>query len=197
MLNWLFRLLTGQKRAVSMTAEEVVQYALQNFDRVTEAELARTENEVKRVSRESPESSLLYAMRVSKCVPRVTTLKALASRWQVANYGPRMIGGLSAATRSRNYRPVYEFLTSLYLTRFAELAREVAVAADKVAIHRKTVSARLNAMTSGMQKIRAGRDGLLDLPGIREEANRWLGCLKERSSALRGPPGTDTKRQGE
>jgi hypothetical protein len=194
MLRWLFRLLTGQKPALVMTPDQVVQYALRNFDKTTEAQLAKAEYEVKLVVRNSPESGLLYAMRVSKCVPRITTFKTLASRWRVANYGPRLIGGMCSAKCSRSYGPTYEFLTSLYLGRFRELARDLVVTAENTALERKTLSAKQNVLVSAMGKIRAGRDNLLELPGIRDEANRWLEHLKHQSLTMRDRLERDTKK---
>ena len=46
--------------------------------------MARAENEVRKAFPHSEECGLLYALRVSRCVPDLKSLKTLASRWLVA-----------------------------------------------------------------------------------------------------------------
>jgi len=167
-----------RKRKVLRTPEQVTKHIIEHFDEVTEQELGRVEHEVKRARPNSLQAPLLYALRVSRCVPQVKTLKTLASRWTTANCGAGA-AGLQIATRARNWRAVHDFLVGLYLRRFNELCSEVVAKAQSAAAKRKTAKARRNVFERAIEKIDAGQvEFAYELPGSREAAAHWMSRLE-------------------
>jgi len=193
MLEWLFNKLTG--RRVLSRPEQLVPYLIEHFSEATEEQISRVEHEVFRGCPTNPEKALLYAFRVSKCVPRVTTFKTLGSRWRVACSGPRGKVGLLAGRHSANYRRAHKFLSSLYLKRFWELAKAIADKADDSAAKRKSASAKRNVYNAAIRKIRDGGRELdhyavlsADASLWRKEAQRWIDFLNQRLAAIGGEP---------
>ncbi len=205
------------RRVVLMEPGQFTPYIAAHFDEVAEDQIAAAEAELTKAYLQSPEVArlsavswrsaagrrylkipevaLLYAFRVSKCVPRVTRFETLASRWSVACFGPRGVVGLFAGQDSVNYHRAYEFLAALFLTRFRELARAVAEKAEGSAAKRKSVAAKENIYYTAISKIEdAGK--LLDhrtyvsAEGLlwKEEAKRWIDYLKQKAAAISGGP---------
>lgn len=189
MLEWIANKLLGRK--VLTKPEQLVPHIMDHFDEAAEHEIAAVEVEVGRACPRSPEVALLYAFRVSKCVPRVTTFGTLASRWRTACSGPRGAVGLLAGRHSGNYRQTYEFLSSLYLKRFCELAKAITDKAEDSAAKRKSASAKQNVYNAAIRKIEDGGRELdhyavlsADASLWRQEARRWTDYLKQRVAAI-------------
>jgi predicted RNA-binding Zn-ribbon protein involved in translation (DUF1610 family) len=191
--EWIANTLLG--REVLTTPEQLVPYIVDNFDEAAEHQIAAAQAQVRQVCPQSPEVALLYAFRVSKCVPRVTNFETLASRWRTACFGPRGAAGLFAGRDSVNYRRAYEFLASIYLKRFCELVRATVDKAEHAAANRKSISAKENVYFAAIRKVEdAGR--LLDHYDVlraegllwREEAQRWTEHLKQRAAVISSKP---------
>jgi len=193
MLEWITNKLAGRK--VLTRPEQLVPYLIEHFSEATEEQISAVEHEVFRGCPRHPEKALLYAFRVSKCVPRVKTFKTLGARWRTACSGPRGAVGLLAGRHSANYRRAYEFLSCLYLKRFWELAKAVADKADDSAAKRKSASAKRNVYNAAIRKIEDGGRELdhytilsADAALWRGEAQRWIDYLRQKATAISGEP---------
>ena len=170
---------------VLKTPEEVTGYTLANFDTVTEEQIGQFERDVAQACRYSPESGLLYALRVSKCVPTLKSFKTLGSRWGTAFSGPRGAGGLIGGTDSPNYRTTHDFLVKLYSDRVEELCREIVANAEKDAVNRKTESARCNVLYAAIGKIEQAYFQVSWVPDPWAKQRAWIDCLDKKLKALR------------
>ena len=182
-----------RKPAVSQRIDEITQYLVSHFSDVTEDEIARAADAILMVQSHSPEYHLLYALRVSKCVPRLKSIKTLASRWSTANTGPRSSSGLQNGRQSSHWGLVNGFLSNLYLQRFHELCEETANKASETAAKRKTSTAKESAYQKATDKIADGAaDFGEDLPGLHETKTRWIDYVESLAKQLGGE--SDEKR---
>ncbi len=164
---------------ILQTPEEITRYVVSRFARVSEKTIADLSLEILRVQPHSPEIHLLYALRVSKCIPTLKAVSTLASRWSIANRGPQGNSGLQNGRQSSDWELVNRFLTNLYLQRFHELCEEVASKADETAAKRKTPTAKESAYQRAINKILEGAAEFVDdLPGLHETKTRWIDRLK-------------------
>ncbi len=145
------------------------------------------------VQHHSPEIHLLYALRVSKCVPTVKSVKTLASRWSIANWGPKASSGLQNGSQSSHWGLVNGFLSNLYLQRFHELCEEAANKANETAAKRKTPTAKESTYQKAIDKIvSAATEFGEDLPGLHETKIRWIDYLESLARQFGGE--SDEKR---
>lgn len=166
-------------RLVLTEPEQITRYAVDHFYEATESEISAAEHEIKRNRRGNVEPHLLYALRVSKCVPKVTTFKTLASRWRVANEGPRITSGIGAAGGSPNQLLVFDFLTNLYVQRFFGLCKQLANKTVDSVDKRKTPAAKLKVFENAIERIHAGAAEFDPEPrGLHKIVKDWTNYLK-------------------
>ncbi len=180
MFKWLREKLLECK--VLTRPEELPPYIIKYFEEATEEQIAAAEAEVSRAYPWNPEVALMYALRVSKIVPKIKTFKTLVSRWNVASKGPRGVVGLCAGRSSKNYDRTYQFLSDLYVKRFVELARETADKAEITAAKRKSLSAKQKAYHEAGRKMLKSA-GEMSLPWNRE-ASQWAEYLRQRARSI-------------
>jgi len=125
--------------------EDITRYVVSHFAEVSEKQIADASLAILTVNPHSPQIHLLYALRVSKCVPTLKHINTLASRWSAANRGPQGGGGLQDGRESREWEVVNGFLGNLYLRRFHGLCEEAAGKAKETASKRSTAAAKANA----------------------------------------------------
>jgi hypothetical protein len=178
--GWFFR---PPGRKVITKPEQLVPHVLENFYALTETDISGFERLLGRVSPRNSELHLLYALRVSKCVPGIKSFDTLASRWGVACVGAGGAGLVNGAT-SPNYRATYAFLAALFSERFSELCRELIAKAEQTAIARKTLTSKRKVYEQAIHKIANAKNILLDLPAIESQADNWLVYLRELESRL-------------
>ncbi len=167
---------------ILQTPEEITRYVVSRFARVSERTIADLSLEILRVQPHSPEIHLLYALRVSKCIPTLKAVSTLASRWSIANRGPQGNSGLQNGRQSGDWELVNRFLTNLYLQRFHELCEEVASKADETAAKRKTPTAKESAYRKAIDKILgAVTEFAENLPGLHEAKTQWIDRLEGSS----------------
>lgn len=142
--------------------EDACPYILRRFDELTERDFAPLESALMRKFRHSSERDLIYALRVSLHVAKITSLKTLADRWNTAHSGAGA-RGLMMASDSRNYRSVQAFLLNRYLQRFEQISSELI---SKAAL-KKTTTAKTSALEKAKQKIREAQYGFVyPIPGL-------------------------------
>jgi hypothetical protein len=132
----------------TVDSNDVVPYVLANYERATEYGIADAERQLRAVNPFSPDRGLLYALRISVCLPRIRKLDTLASRYNTAENR-----GLLRSRESPYYQKVYDFLTDKYLCRFVELADEVYQEAQKTAGQRVTKEAKVKVLYDTQEKI--------------------------------------------
>lgn len=111
-LNWLF--------GGTIRPDQALGYLMEKFEVLDERSFAPLERQM---PRHHPDRDLIYAVRVSAPIRRVTSLKTLASRWNTANFGSAA-SGLQMAKNSRNHGKTSSFLAERYLFHFRRIAQK-------------------------------------------------------------------------
>jgi len=145
---------------------DITRFIIDNFYRVETSDFSNFEKAVSRMNPNTPERGLIYALRVSAVLPTLKSLKTLESRWQTANSGAAG-RGLTSSERARNYKRVYAFLQSEYLSHADRiLAEEEGKFREKIE-NAATDRSRLSAMESWIRKLDESK-GLFvyELPGF-------------------------------
>jgi len=162
-----------RRRKVIRTPEALTRHILEHYHEVTEQDIGRCEMEVKRARGRHPDSDLLYALRVSKCVPTLKTLKTLASRWSTANCGAGA-SGLQMGQSSKNWEAVNDFLASLYRQRLDDLYAEIVAKARESVSKRKSAQAKLNVVEKALERIHSAQaEFMYELPGLAAVIDKW------------------------
>jgi DNA polymerase-3 subunit epsilon len=131
--------------------QDMVPFAVDHFEKITEDMIGVFEFELTKEAYQA-EKALLYALRVSKIVPEVKTMKTLASRWGTA-YAGAGGQGLLAGSSSPNYSRALRLLREIYCQRFAELSHEIVLKASESAEQRKTAKAKQNDILRAVNRI--------------------------------------------
>jgi hypothetical protein len=146
----------------------------QNFANVSEQQIAELEYQVGITTPDSLERHLLYALRVSKCVPSLRNLDTLASRWGVAHCGAGGMG-LNAAKHSPAWSSVVDFLSSLYRDKFCELAKQTVATTIENGAKRKGDTAKRKVLDKGIATLIAARNAFSsDLPSLQQEVQAYI-----------------------
>ena len=146
----------------------------QNFANVSEQQIAELEYQVGMTALDSLERHLLYALRVSKCVPDLRKLDTLASRWGAAHRGAGGMG-LDAAKSSRDWSTIVDFLSKLYQDKFRELAQETVTKAIENGAKRKSNTAKQRVLDKGVATLITARNSFSsDLPGLHQEVQAYI-----------------------
>lgn len=172
------------ERLVLTEPEQIAPYVVEHFDAAAENEIVQAEHQVMGARPFSPELGLLYALRVSKCVPTLKSFKTLGSRWNVASgVSSGGLMGLICGLPSPNHDLVKDFLTRLYLRRFCDLAKEIALKAEAAAIRAATEEKRSDAFYKAISKI---QEGMIEVPldGTSTVYQRWCRYLEQRAKGL-------------
>lgn len=163
---------------VLKTPEQVTAYTLANFDEMTEEQIGQFERNVAKACPYSSERGLLYALRVSKCVPALKSFKAIAARWETAYNGTKGTGGFIGGMGSPNEQGTYDFLVALYSRRLNELSEEIVAKAEQGVATRKAPSAKSKAIYAALDKIEKGYEDAILFPGALDHKKTWLACLE-------------------
>jgi len=169
---------------IHTTPEEVTQYVVNHFDAVSEEQIGQWERDVARASPDNPESGLLYALRISKCVPTVKSFKALDSRWRTACNGVRGLSGSIGGAGFPNRRATEDFLVKLYADRVEELCQEIVAKAEEESAKRKTGAARCTTLYDAIDKIEQAYHQVNWVPDPRPKQRAWIGHLDKKLKAL-------------
>ncbi len=146
----------------------------QDFANVSEQQIAELEYQVGVTALDSLELHLLYALRVSKCVPDLRKLDTLASRWGVAHRGAGGMG-LNAAKSSPDWSTIVDFLSKLYQDKFRELAQQTVTKAIENGAKRKSNTAKQKVLDKGVATLITARNSFSsDLPGIYQEVQAYI-----------------------
>lgn len=146
---------------------------VQNFSEVSEAHIAQLEHQVLLAAPNSLERHLLYALRVSRCVPNLRNLGTLVSRWRVARCGAGS-SGLDAAKSSPYWTAIVEFLRKLYADKFRELAQQTVTTAIEKAGKRKGDALRRKILDKALATVvDAGNAFSSDLPSLHEDVHAY------------------------
>jgi hypothetical protein len=157
---------------------------VQNFANVSEQEIALLEHQVAMTEPGSMESHLLYALRVSKCLPSLRKVETLASRWGVACSGAADTG-LDAAKNSPHWATVRGFLIKLYREKFSELALYTVSTTIETASKRKSASAKQRVLDKGVASLVVAMRALnADFPDIRDEIKTCLDQIEQFKTAI-------------
>jgi hypothetical protein len=145
-----------------------------NFANMLEQQIAELEYKVGMAAPDSMERHLLYALRVSKCVPSLRNLDTLVSRWGVAHRGAGGMG-LDAAKSSPDWSTIVDFLRSLYHDKFRELAQQTVTMAIEKGAKRKGNAAKEKVLDKGIATLVAARNVFSsDVPGLHEEVQTYI-----------------------
>jgi hypothetical protein len=154
--------------------ERLALQVAQNFANVSEQQIAELEYQVGMYALDSLERHLLYALRVSKCVPDLRKLDTLASRWGVAHRGAGGMG-LDAAKSSPDWSTIVDFLSKLYQDKFRELAQETVTKAIENGAKRKGDTAKRKVLDKGIATLIAARNAFSsDLPSLQQEVQAYI-----------------------
>lgn len=172
MATWM----TIDDGTIPTMAQSVILTLLANFDSMSEADIAALENGPSGLSRPREERALLYALRVSRCVPTLKKLPTLASRVGIAHRGAGGFG-LDAARASPHWQVVREFLSSLYLARFNTLAGELLRQTESAVRVRRGLKPTVRIERATQELNEAVESIATDIPAIRKHADRWIRSL--------------------
>jgi hypothetical protein len=146
----------SQPQNIVVDPDEVVPCILANFDRCKESTIATVENELLKALPDSEDLGLLYALRISTCLPKIVKMETLASRFNTACLGAGNRGMLTSK-QSKHYQIVHHFLSERFLANFKELAdKQIKKAADQES-RRRTKQAKSNCWIIAREKIHAGK----------------------------------------
>jgi len=164
--------------------KDMVPLAVDHFEKITEDMIGVLETRLTHPNYHA-EKALLYAVRVSKIVPEVKTMKTLASRWATACAGSGGYG-LLAGSSSPNYSRVLRLLCETYHQRFAELSHEMVLRAIETAQDRKTAKAKQNAVLRAVDRVEKARDEFVssDLLGLTEQVNHTGLLLNQYANSM-------------
>ena len=159
-----------KKTKVIIEPDEYIPIVIEQFEVVSEKEIGDAEAEIINTKDAEKERALLYALRVSKIVPKIKNMKSLSSRWNTACEGTTGYG-LNYAIKSLHHQRVLIFLSQIYLQRFAELTNEMILKASSMADTRKTLQAKQNAFVRVINNLKKYYDEIFEyeLPGLKEQ----------------------------
>ena len=170
---------------IMLNPRQTVPTVLAHYDRLTEAQMAEIERELARFS--LPDASLLYALRISKCVPKIKTYQKLAGRWEAANYGAGG-AGLQGADSSEHFDRVRTFLVGLYLKRFHRLCERLIKKGHAAAGKRDEPEDKLSCWRLVKEKLNQGYDEFIDaMPGLTEHYEALAHYCDEQIMAIEDP----------
>ena len=150
----------------NVDSKDVVPYVLANYDRATDFGIADAEHQLLLAEPFSPDAGLLYALRISVCLPTLKKLNTLASRYNTACLGAGNMG-LLTSKRSQHYQKVYEFLADRFLRKFTELADEYIQNAQCDESKCTSKKAKLNCWYVAKEIIQKSREAFEHkLPGL-------------------------------
>jgi hypothetical protein len=154
--------------------ESITKRVVEQFMQLSEQDIALAETQVKRQDGLHPEEHLLYALRVSRCIPNVTKLKTLASRWRVANCGAGGMG-LLAGQSATNWQMVYNFLADLYQKRLDELCGQAFATTRESVSRPRSARANLKVIDTAIERIQSAQAEFThDLPGLEMTIDKWV-----------------------
>ena len=156
---------------------------LERFHEISEQSIGDVERSLTG-TRWSDQKHLMYALRVSWCVPTLKTFKTLGSRWHIMQTGGRGHTGLIAAMGAMHSASVEAFLTRLYRDRFAELVREIATKAEQTSAARRSADAKVNALLKGCERIEKGGLDAIEIPDLDSIAQQWIEYLEQKVEEL-------------
>jgi hypothetical protein len=184
-INGLFPLSSRIPPAlVDATANQVVPYVIRHFTEITENEIGQAERQLSGRKLYMAEECLLYALRISKCVPTLKSFKTLDSRWGIAYSGPKCTSGLINGMTSPNYQTTHDFLMNLYSERLEELCREIVAKAEKNSVTRKTTSSKCNVLYAAMDKIEQAYYQVSWVPDAWTKQRSWINYLDKKLKDL-------------
>jgi len=162
----------SEKTKVIIEPDEYIPIVIEQFEVVSEKEIGDAEAEIINTKDAEKERALLYALRVSKIVPKIKNMKSLSSRWNTACEGTTGYG-LNYAIKSLHHQRVLSFLSQIYLQRFAELTNEMILKASSVADTRKTLQAKQNVFVRVINNLKKYYDEFFEyeLPGLKDQIN--------------------------
>ncbi len=132
--------------SINFNPLKVVPWVVENYGYISEFEIGDLEAELLSLLKYEEERALLYALRVSKCVDSIKTLKTLVSRFNTAACEHGGSYGFEAAITSEHYHQVKEFLSSKYIAKFREIVTESIInKTSETVAKRKTKQAKINA----------------------------------------------------
>ena len=111
----------NSKKLANLAPSNVIPKVLKCYDEITEKDIGELENKLMLNDYTNPDQHLLYALRVSKCIPSIMSKSTLKSRMQATLYGPQESSGLSMGRSSKYATNVTDFLKLRYQKRLAEL----------------------------------------------------------------------------
>jgi len=126
------------------TPREAIVCIMHRFDTINDRRLQKIEARIARAFPRDAERDLIYALRISTSIRRITKLETLGSRWDTAHCGAGN-RGLLMGNHLPDYRRVHRFLTAKYLQRFNALAEQLITEARE--------SGKQNAVARAVQKI--------------------------------------------
>ena len=132
---------------------EFVPQIIANYDHITEFEISNMDNQLFETAPFIAERGLLYALRISLCLPQIKNLNILASRYNTTCAGAGGMG-LLASKRSHSYQLTYDFLAKKYLEKFVKLADNIFQDAKTAAENRKTKQAKITVFNKAKNKIK-------------------------------------------
>jgi hypothetical protein len=163
-----------RRRSLLRTPQDVTKSVVEQFDRLSEKEIGKAESIVQGLRGGYAEAQLLYALRVSKCVPTLKSLKTLASRWSTANVGAGA-AGLQMGRDAKNWQLVSSFLARLYLKHYKQLCLDLVSKTKQAVADRKSPQARSNVVNKAIALVNeAHQEFSYQLPGLNEATGECL-----------------------
>jgi DNA polymerase-3 subunit epsilon len=169
----------SNKVRINVTPDKLVPMVIEQFEVVSENEIGGSEAELVAIKDAEEERALLYALRVSKIVPKIKSMKSLANRWNTACEGAAGYG-LNYGTKSSHHQRVLNFLSEIYLQRFAELTNEMILKASNTADARKTLKAKQNSFIRVIDNLKKYYDEFFEyeLPGLKGQIDFATNFIK-------------------
>lgn len=160
----------------------VIATVLRQYDELSERDLGAIEHELLKHQPRSTDRFLVYALRVSKCVPTLKTITKLPRRWEAAHFGPRGTGGILATDEGAERNAVVSFLQSTYLQRLHGLGAAICEANLQRIAKARTNDARRRILESTERLIvDTSLDFSPSLPGAFEDARKMVDTFRKLS----------------
>ena len=136
---------------------DVIVMIMFDYYELTGSSIAAYEHTLFQMDPEHIDRGLLYALRVSHCVPKINTFNKLSSCYETALKGPRLNSQycLESAKDSDLYEKVRDFIHKLYGKRFIELLNNIIQKTNSEIEHRKTNKAKYNSWDRAFKKLLA------------------------------------------
>jgi hypothetical protein len=163
-------------------AGDLVRLVLQQWHTFTEIDIAKAEELCRRHFPNADEQHLLYALRISHCVPTLRQLKPLASRWNRATGRSldKIIKGADDAQGCDQYPFVIDKLEQLYLHHYHLICESLVAAAIEKAAKRKSIDAQVSVLETCGDGIDDETNKMIGLPpAIFEAKMRYCSRLTE------------------